>query len=422
MILHTQSLYDTLHDKCNKAKKRIWVASPFIGYSEHVSLIIGDKWKEANLDCRILTDIQAGFIKHDAFKAFIEHNVPVKSLFSLHAKIYIVDDWCLITSANLTRTAFERRFETGIVCDKEDAMSAINLYIDWWESATLVSDADFVSERVHSTEEYELDKHLWFRRQTRITNAYDENTLESVALDKCIKWYIDHWAEHHPVIGSMEANDHVGETYKWVAFEKAQRDFCKDEFIIETIQNKNSSLASCWNLLQGPKYFPRRMLKKLVSVYPNEVKQKMCELLDERIPLGTRIETFKHSMDEMATRAKRLHPEMFNASDPGSMQGLRAMAVYLSMRHPDRHYLYKAEEYDKFLAITGLLNEKMPFRIKDKYEIYERFCDRLCTRISECTELVEKCEKTYGQHCYNLHLMTQDLMFLVANKMKVDKE
>lgn len=42
MILHTESLYKTLSDRCKDAKRRIFIASPFVGDADNVDIIIGD--------------------------------------------------------------------------------------------------------------------------------------------------------------------------------------------------------------------------------------------------------------------------------------------------------------------------------------------------------------------------------------------
>ena len=70
--------------------------------------------EENDIDLRVITDIETGFIRHDTFDDFIEnHPNSIRTLKSLHTKIYIVDDWCLVSSANLTGTAFSKRYEIG---------------------------------------------------------------------------------------------------------------------------------------------------------------------------------------------------------------------------------------------------------------------------------------------------------------------
>ena len=136
MVLYGQDLVNTLRDKCDHAKRRIWIASPFIGGLKDVRKVIGGRWMLPSVQLRILTDTKAGFIREDTFEEFKNNKAEVRSLFSLHSKVYIIDDWCLVTSANLTGTAFTCRFEIGITTTSiEDILSAFNY---WWGRANAV--------------------------------------------------------------------------------------------------------------------------------------------------------------------------------------------------------------------------------------------------------------------------------------------
>lgn len=137
MILSGQDLVNTLNSHCNTASQRIWIASPFIGSEKEVFQIIGGNWMRSNINFRILTDIDAGFIREDTFNEIkTTTNSEIRTLLSLHAKIYLIDDWCLITSANLTGTAFSRRYEIGQECNDIPQIEA--LFSAWWEKATPV--------------------------------------------------------------------------------------------------------------------------------------------------------------------------------------------------------------------------------------------------------------------------------------------
>ena len=132
VLLTEQQQIDVLREKCDSAKKRIWIASPYIGGLKDVLKIIGGRWMLPSIDCRILTDVDSGFIRKDTFDMFVDNGV-VKHLDSLHAKIYIIDDWCLVTSANLTGTAFLCRYEMGIATD--DIKEVVGTYERWWKMA-----------------------------------------------------------------------------------------------------------------------------------------------------------------------------------------------------------------------------------------------------------------------------------------------
>ena len=137
-ILSGQSLVDTLREHCDQATKRIWIASPYIGTFKDVQKIIGGNWMRSHIEFRVLTDIESGFIRHDTYTGFIASpNTKIRSLFNLHAKIYLIDDWCLLTSANLTGMAFSARHEVGQVVSGLEQV--VKLFDQWWKQAQVVS-------------------------------------------------------------------------------------------------------------------------------------------------------------------------------------------------------------------------------------------------------------------------------------------
>ena len=92
----------------------------------------------SHVDFRVLTDVESGFIRCDTYAQFKESpNTEIRSLLSLHAKIYLIDDWCLLTSANLTGMAFSARHEVGQVVSGIEQV--VTLFDQWWQKAEMVS-------------------------------------------------------------------------------------------------------------------------------------------------------------------------------------------------------------------------------------------------------------------------------------------
>lgn len=138
IILSGQHLVNALREHCDQAKERIWIASPYIGNFKDVQKIIGGNWMRSHVDFRVLTDVESGFIRHDTYTQFKESpNTEIRSLLSLHAKIYLIDDWCLLTSANLTGMAFSARHEVGQVVS--GIQQVVTLFDQWWKKAQAVS-------------------------------------------------------------------------------------------------------------------------------------------------------------------------------------------------------------------------------------------------------------------------------------------
>ena len=133
MIYTFSLLAKTLRTHCDNAKHRIWICTPFIGGRKDVLRIIGWSWKKSDIDFRIITDIETGFIRQDIFNEFVRNQPDsIRSLKSLHAKIYIIDDWCLVSSANLTGTAFCKRYEIGT--DDVDIIEMEEFFNSLWEN------------------------------------------------------------------------------------------------------------------------------------------------------------------------------------------------------------------------------------------------------------------------------------------------
>lgn len=128
-----QRLVETLRTSCDKANKRLWIASPFIGHWSSVRRILGRKWiDEGSFSVRLITDLlNANNFNYETMKYFYDRGT-IKEIKGLHAKIYIVDDDALITSANLTNTAFSKRHEVGVFLSNEEAKDIISLYEQWW--------------------------------------------------------------------------------------------------------------------------------------------------------------------------------------------------------------------------------------------------------------------------------------------------
>lgn len=132
--LFEQSLVDTLRRLMDSAKRRIWIASPYIGGVSAVSRILGRKWEIASdINIRLLTDLdECTRISFETLIHFYKVGA-IQSLPALHAKIYIVDGSVIVTSANLTEAAFGKRYEMGVLLEGAEAKDAISQFDLWWK-------------------------------------------------------------------------------------------------------------------------------------------------------------------------------------------------------------------------------------------------------------------------------------------------
>lgn len=134
-VLYEQSLVEEVRKLSQSSKKRVWIASPYIGDIQSVQKIIGNKWlNKADLSVRLLSDIEeVTQLSYETLEAFYKAG-SIKSLRGLHAKIYIFDEKVIVTSANLTGTAFSKRYEMGVLLDENEAEDAISRYEHWWKN------------------------------------------------------------------------------------------------------------------------------------------------------------------------------------------------------------------------------------------------------------------------------------------------
>ena len=158
-ILYGDRLVTELRKQSDKIEERLWITVPFIGGLATVRKIIGRTWIEnPAISVRLLADTnEFNNFNSETIKLFNERG-EIKHLAGLHAKIFIADDECLITSANLTNTAFSMRHEIGIFLDKANAAKAIAIFEAWWKKSHAVSlDSlnTFIGRQFDSKEERE---------------------------------------------------------------------------------------------------------------------------------------------------------------------------------------------------------------------------------------------------------------------------
>src|SRR5258708_3656897 len=130
--LKVSQLAIDLRTLAGSVERRLWVASPYIGYWRAVKKILGSAWQK--VDVRLLTDKDSGILAQDTIEQSAAHR-PVRSLGCLHAKLYIVDDSVFLTSANLTEAAFTRRYEVGLVLKGQQATGLVEVYEGLWDRA-----------------------------------------------------------------------------------------------------------------------------------------------------------------------------------------------------------------------------------------------------------------------------------------------
>ncbi len=160
-VLSEQKLVDEVRTRCDRVTKRLWIASPFIGDWKSIRQVLGRNWIDnEDIEVRLLTDHLN--INGTAFKTikYFQKRGDIKDLKGLHAKIYILDDNAIVTSANLTGAAFFKRYEAGVLLTDSFAKSVIDLYGDWWNNKAVDFSADF-KPRISKGRSKEVGRETW---------------------------------------------------------------------------------------------------------------------------------------------------------------------------------------------------------------------------------------------------------------------
>lgn len=89
-----------------------------------------------------MTDINnISYRNYNVLKFFIENNnAELRTLDHLHSKIYIMDNYPVITSANLTYYGFYVNFESAIAGDNLDIERYEQLYNELWNLGKTVDE------------------------------------------------------------------------------------------------------------------------------------------------------------------------------------------------------------------------------------------------------------------------------------------
>ena len=135
-IATSQELSHGLRELTHNVRRRLWITSPFVGGWPATQCLIDNRWRNnSDVEVRLLTDIEnKGWLNPITIRKIVERG-EVKHLRGLHAKVFIIDDRALVTSANLTGTAFERRHEVGVFLGDAESAPVIRIFEQWWDKA-----------------------------------------------------------------------------------------------------------------------------------------------------------------------------------------------------------------------------------------------------------------------------------------------
>ncbi len=212
-------------------------------------------------------------------------------------------------------------------------------------------------------------------------------------------------------------SEEYDEIYKWQTIQYFQ-DNWSDDHTVETILDnlKQSFNKASNNLWSGSHYLPYKMMLDFANQNPTLVSEMFHQLFDESKEVDERMEFFQRKSEEL----------LKSYSDDESLshyQGQRALFLYLSLKYPDKYYLYKNSMYNDFCTITGF-RPKPGSGKKYNYAIlknYREMCDAVRAILIGDKELLEIHKKIIPDDITfedDHHLLTQDFIYCVSTYLK----
>jgi hypothetical protein len=141
-FLSQGELYATILQKSLETKEILWVCSPYLGSGCH-KVFSQEILINPPTDIRFIfpvndVAVKGGEVDPYEIQYLTEHfrGINIKSHDTFHSNMFIFDNSALVTSANLTVSAFENNIEVGVLLDGADA-EAIRSYFNesLWNTA-----------------------------------------------------------------------------------------------------------------------------------------------------------------------------------------------------------------------------------------------------------------------------------------------
>ena len=195
------------------------------------------------------------------------------------------------------------------------------------------------------------------------------------------------------------------ELYKWRAVKVFQ-----DNWDLETTDFPDmlrQSLAATANLLTSSKYYPKLMIERFADQRPEDVRAAFRHLFDEELPLLARLKQF---MDV----AEIWRQEFTGAPANNSYQNQRTLLAYLTLRYPERYYLYKSEMYKNFAALVAAPFDNRHKAAVTRVQDYLALAGQVREVLTHAPALLAAHQARLTPECYSdaaLHLLTQDFIY-----------
>lgn len=194
------------------------------------------------------------------------------------------------------------------------------------------------------------------------------------------------------------------ELYKWKALKCFQENWnIENEDFCDMLKK---SLAKTYNLMSAGNYFPSKSIVWMAEKEPEYVRGMFRDLFSLSKDLRGRIEQFRKSAIYMIEKYKEKNVNQHFQDD-------RAIMVYLSMRYPDKYYLYKYEMFKEFVSRVNYCAKPKRGDSNNPF-LFHAMCEWIQNAVvhdEELCTMYEARKQEYGDEEY--HLLVQDIVFAI---------
>lgn len=210
------------------------------------------------------------------------------------------------------------------------------------------------------------------------------------------------------------------EDYKWEAIRYFQATF--SEKGMSLTKRTLKALSKHVNLLDTHNYFPMGVLDDVVSEKPKEVDEMITKLFDESQPLKERAITYMSEFDKlMEVMADEGYSDWKGRDNLQSYQDIHAISVYLALRYPNQHYIYK---YGIFRDFTKIVEYQRKETDKvDRFIEFYSLCGEVKKELLKEKEFIAQYNAWMKLHGYadeKYNLLTQDFIYSVVRYLSSD--
>jgi phosphatidylserine/phosphatidylglycerophosphate/cardiolipin synthase-like enzyme len=120
--LQGSALAFALRELSDGAKQRVWIVSPYIGQWQAAGALLGANWwRGTSVILEVITDLtNPQNVNKGTLRRLLDRGA-VRQLLGVNAKIFVVGNDAILTSANFTNTGFRKRYEAGILLRGEES-------------------------------------------------------------------------------------------------------------------------------------------------------------------------------------------------------------------------------------------------------------------------------------------------------------